>query len=163
MKGFSQIQKYMSNLRDSLDLLDQSRFKEKIQNRNWCHPSRSVLVKNIKDGNGNFNHSSNRYERNSESKSNNKITSNSRLYGDKIAQLKEKNKKLLNKILKNEKKNKDNLANTSNEKIEKSTDNNIFVTSFDISKVKEKNEHSSGVIITELNEINKKIRSRKYK
>jgi len=163
MKGFSQIQKYMSNLRDSLDLLDQSRFKEKIQKRNWFHPSRSVLVKNIKDGNGNFNHSSNRYERNSESKSNNKITSNSRLYGDKIAQLKEKNKKLLNKILKNEKKNKDNLTNTSNEKIEKSNDNKIFVTSFDISKVKEKNENSSGVIITELNEINKKIRSRNYK
>ena len=163
MKGFSQIQKYMSNLRDSLDLLDQSRFKEKIQKRNWFHPSRSVLVKNIKDGNGNFNHSSNKCEGNSESKRNNKITSNSRLYGDKIAQLKEKNKKLLNKILKNEKKNKDNLTKTSNEKIEKSNDNNIFVTSFDISKVKEKNENSSGIIITELNEINKKIRSRNYK
>ena len=125
------------------------------------HPSRSVLIKNIK--NENENNNSNRYEENRESKSNNKIISNSRLYGDRLSQLKEKNKKLLNKILKNKKKNKDNLTNSSNEKIEKSRDNNIFVTSFDISKVKEKNENSSGVIITELNETNKKIVSRNYK
>ena len=158
IKGLSQIQKYMSNLRYSLDLLDQSRFKKKT---NLFHPSRSVLIKNIK--NENENNNSNRYEENRESKSNNKIISNSRLYGDRLSQLKEKNKKLLNKILKNKKKNKDNLTNSSNEKIEKSRDNNIFVTSFDISKVKEKNENSSGVIITELNETNKKIISRNYK
>ena len=158
IKGLSQIQKYMSNLRYSLDLLDQSRFKKKT---NLFHPSRSVLIKNIK--NENENNNSNRYEENRESKSNNKIISNSRLYGDRLSQLKEKNKKLLNKILKNKKKNKDNLTNSSNEKIEKSRDNNIFVTSFDISKVKEKNENSSGVIITELNETNKKIVSRNYK
>ena len=125
------------------------------------HPSRSVLIKNIK--NENENNNSNRYEENREFKSNNKIISNSRLYGDRLSQLKEKNKKLLNKILKNKKKNKDNLTNSSNEKIEKSRDNNIFVTSFDTSKVKEKNENSSGVIITELNETNKKIISRNYK
>ena len=158
IKGLSQIQKYMSNLRYSLDLLDQSRFKKKT---NLFHPSRTVLIKNIK--NENENNNSNRYEENRESKSNNKIISNSRLYGDRLSQLKEKNKKLLNKILKNKKKNKDNLTNSSNEKIEKSRDNNIFVTSFDISKVKEKNENSSGVIITELNETNKKIISRNYK
>ena len=158
IKGLSQIQKYMSNLRYSLDLLDQSRFKKKT---NLFHPSRSVLIKNIK--NENENNNSNRYEENRESKSNNKIISNSRLYGDRLSQLKEKNKKLLNKILKNKKKNKDNLTNSSNEKIEKSRDNNIFVTSFDTSKVKEKNENSSGVIITELNETNKKIISRNYK
>ena len=157
IKGLSQIQKYMSNLRYSLDLLDQSRFKKKT---NLFHPSRSVLIKNIK--NENENNNSNRYEENRESKSNNKIISNSRLYGDRLSQLKEKNKKLLNKILKNKKKNKDNLTNSSNEKIEKSRDN-IFVTSFDTSKVKEKNENSSGVIITELNETNKKIVSRNYK
>ena len=157
IKGLSQIQKYMSNLRYSLDLLDQSRFKKKT---NLFHPSRSVLIKNIK--NENENNNSNRYEENRESKSNNKIISNSRLYGDRLSQLKEKNKKLLNKILKNKKKNKDNLTNSSNEKIEKSRDN-IFVTSFDTSKVKEKNENSSGVIITELNETNKKIISRNYK
>jgi hypothetical protein len=91
------------------------------------------------------------------------MISNSRLYGDRLSQLKEKNKKLLNKILKNKKKNKDNLTNSSNEKIEKSRDNNIFVTSFDTSKVKEKNENSSRIIITELNETNKKIVSRNYK
>ncbi len=125
------------------------------------HPSRSVLIKNIK--NENENNNSNRYEENRESKSNNKIISNSRLYGDRLSQLKEKNKKLLNKILKNKKKNKDNLTNSSNEKIEKSRDNNIFVTSFDTSKVKEKNENSSRIIITELNETNKKIVSRNYK
>ena len=158
IKGLSQIQKYMSNLRYSLDLLDQSRFKKKT---NLFHPSRSVLIKNIK--NENENNNSNRYEENRESKSNNKIISNSRLYGDRLSQLKEKNKKLLNKILKNKKKNKDNLTNSSNEKIEKSRDNNIFVTSFDISKVKEKNENSSRIIITELNETNKKIVSRNYK
>ena len=158
IKGLSQIQKYMSNLRYSLDLLDQSRFKKKT---NLFHPSRSVLIKNIKNENENKN--SNRYEENRESKSNNKIISNSRLYGDRLSQLKEKNKKLLNKILKNKKKNKDNLTNSSNEKIEKSRDNNIFVTSFDISKVKEKNENSSRIIITELNETNKKIVSRNYK
>ena len=156
IKGLSQIQKYMSNLRYSLDLLDQSRFKKKT---NLFHPSRSVLIKNIKNENNN----SNRYEENRESKSNNKIISNSRLYGDRLSQLKEKNKKLLNKILKNKKKNKDNLTNSSNEKIEKSRDNNIFVTSFDTSKVKEKNENSSRIIITELNETNKKIVSRNYK
>jgi hypothetical protein len=148
----------MSNLRYSLDLLDQSRFKKKT---NLFHPSRSVLIKNIK--NENENNNSNRYEENRESKSNNKIISNSRLYGDRLSQLKEKNKKLLNKILKNKKKNKDNLTNSSNEKIEKSRDNNIFVTSFDTSKVKEKNENSSRIIITELNETNKKIVSRNYK
>ena len=158
IKGLSQIQKYMSNLRYSLDLLDQSRFKKKT---NLFHPSRSVLIKNIK--NENENNNSNRYEENRESKSNNKIISNSRLYGDRLSQLKEKNKKLLNKILKNKKKNKDNLTNSSNEKIEKSRDNNIFVTSFDTSKVKEKNENSSRIIITELNETNKKIVSRNYK
>ena len=158
IKGLSQIQKYMSNLRYSLDLLDQSRFKKKT---NLFHPSRSVLIKNIK--NENENNNSNRYEENRESKSNNKIISNSRLYGDRLSQLKEKNKKLLNKILKNKKKNKDNLTNSSNEKIEKSRDNNIFVTSFDTSKVKEKNENSSRIIITELNETNKKIISRNYK
>ena len=157
IKGLSQIQKYMSNLRYSLDLLDQSRFKKKT---NLFHPSRSVLIKNIK--NENENNNSNRYEENRESKSNNKIISNSRLYGDRLSQLKEKNKKLLNKILKNKKKNKDNLTNSSNEKIEKSRDN-IFVTSFDTSKVKEKNENSSRIIITELNETNKKIVSRNYK
>ena len=158
IKGLSQIQKYMSNLRYSLDLLDQSRFKKKT---NLFHPSRSVLIKNIK--NENENNNSNRYEENRESKSNNKMISNSRLYGDRLSQLKEKNKKLLNKILKNKKKNNDNLTNSSNEKIEKSRDNHIFVTSFDISKIKEKNENSSGVIITELNETNKKIISRNYK
>ena len=158
IKGLSQIQKYMSNLRYSLDLLDQSRFKKKT---NLFHPSRSVLIKNIK--NENENNNSNRYEENRESKSNNKIISNSRLYGDRLSQLKEKNKKLLNKILKNKKKNKDNLTNSSNEKTEKSRDNNIFVTSFDTSKVKEKNENSSRIIITELNETNKKIVSRNYK
>ena len=158
IKGLSQIQKYMSNLRYSLDLLDQSRFKKKT---NLFHPSRSVLIKNIK--NENENNNSNRYEENRESKSNNKMISNSRLYGDRLSQLKEKNKKLLNKILKNKKKNKDNLTNSSNEKIEKSRDNNIFVTSFDTSKVKEKNENSSRIIITELNETNKKIVSRNYK
>ncbi len=158
IKGLSQIQKYMSNLRYSLDPLDQSRFKKKT---NLFHPSRSVLIKNIK--NENENNNSNRYEENRESKSNNKIISNSRLYGDRLSQLKEKNKKLLNKILKNKKKNKDNLTNSSNEKIEKSRDNNIFVTSFDTSKVKEKNENSSRIIITELNETNKKIVSRNYK
>ena len=158
IKGLSQIQKYMSNLRYSLDLLDQSRFKKKT---NLFHPSRSVLIKKIK--NENENNNSNRYEENRESKSNNKIISNSRLYGDRLSQLKEKNKKLLNKILKNKKKNKDNLTNSSNEKIEKSRDNNIFVTSFDTSKVKEKNENSSRIIITELNETNKKIVSRNYK
>ena len=158
IKGLSQIQKYMSNLRYSLDLLDQSRFKKKT---NLFHPSRSVLIKNIK--NENENNNSNRYEENREFKSNNKIISNSRLYGDRLSQLKEKNKKLLNKILKNKKKNKDNLTNSSNEKIEKSRDNNIFVTSFDTSKVKEKNENSSRIIITELNETNKKIVSRNYK
>ena len=158
IKGLSQIQKYMSNLRYSLDLLDQSRFKKKT---NLFHPSKSVLIKNIK--NENENNNSNRYEENRESKSNNKIISNSRLYGDRLSQLKEKNKKLLNKILKNKKKNKDNLTNSSNEKIEKSRDNNIFVTSFDTSKVKEKNENSSRIIITELNETNKKIVSRNYK
>jgi hypothetical protein len=148
----------MSNLRYSLDLLDQSRFKKKT---NLFHPSRSVLIKNLK--NEDENNNSNRYEENRESKSNNKIISNSRLYGDRLSQLKEKNKKLLNKILKNKKKNKDNLTNSSNEKIEKSRDNNIFVTSFDTSKVKEKNENSSRIIITELNETNKKIVSRNYK
>ena len=158
IKGLSQIQKYMSNLRYSLDLLDQSRFKKKT---NLFHPSRSVFIKNIK--NENENNNSNRYEENRESKSNNKMISNSRLYGDRLSQLKEKNKKLLNKILKNKKKNKDNLTNSSNEKIEKSRDNNIFVTSFDTSKVKEKNENSSRIIITELNETNKKIVSRNYK
>ena len=160
-KGISQIQKYLSNLKNSVKLLDQSKSKNKTNIKNTFHPSRSVLIKNKKEEKGSYNYNTHKTIRdeiiNEENKANNKSKIKSLLYSDKLSLLKEKNKKILNKMLSN--RNKFSSINKSEEKNNKSNKNETFVTSFDFPKVKEKNNESIAVM-TEFEEKNSKIKSR---
>lgn len=145
-KGLSQIQKYLSGLKNSLKLLDQSKSSDKKNQKNSLHHSNSVLVKNV-NGEEKLNNDyvsvnkSNRSEIIHEDNKNNiKLKIKSRLYTDKLSLLKEKNRKILNKKMKNK---------TFQEK----NNNKVFVTSFNFPKVKEKN-NKQGIDISEFNKIN---------
>ena len=170
LKRMGEIQKYISRLRNSVNLLDHSKPKEKKKYRNKFHPSRSVVIKDKKEEKGklifNYSNKLNRYritDENKNNNNNNKLITKSRLYNDKLSLLKEKNKTILNKILKNKEKNRHNSDNASNEKMNNSKDTKTFVTSFDFPKIKENNEDSPGIAITELNENNKNVKHRNNK
>jgi len=154
-KGLSDIQKYISKLGKSVKLLDTSKSNEKKIKRNSIHISSSVILKNKKEEN-----------KNDDYKSYNKSKIRTKLYRDKIS----RNKLILNRILKNKEKNEGNIINikTTNNKIRNTKTSGIFVTSFDFPKVKEKNEKKddSGILKTDLNDMNKKYinsRFRNYK
>ena len=170
-KGVGDIQQYLSALKKSIKLLDQSKSKEKLNQRNSMHPSKSVMIKNKSiekekdtlDIINNYNsNKSNRYNTNDESKIKNK----SRLYKDKLS--------VLNKLLKNKNKKNNNtdINNINNNNtinnhalfnknrysqkllrsLPKTKNSEIFMTSFDYSKEK---KDDKGILKTELNEPNK--------
>ena len=167
-KHITEMQKYLSNLKNSVKLLDQSKSKDKENKKLSFHPSRSVLlkIKSLDKRKLSYNYVSNRLNKNEsindESKTYDKSNIKPRLYTNKLTFMKEKNKSILNKILKHRGKSKDNMTKSSEEKVSSSDNNETFVTSFDFSGVKEKN-YNSEVVISEFNKNNKrKSRNRNY-
>ena len=167
-KRITEMQKYLSNLKNSVKLLDQSKSKDKEKQKLSFHPSRSVLlkIKSLDKRKLSYNYVSNRLNKNEsindESKTYDKSNIKPRLYTNKLTFMKEKNKSILNKILKHRGKSKDIMTKSSEEKVSSSDNNETFVTSFDFSGVKEKN-YNSEVVISEFNKNNKrKSRNRNY-
>lgn len=163
IKPMNKIQKYLTKLGSSVKLLDQNKSNNKTNQRNSFHQSSSVILKNIKGEKERLIHDyqtirSNPYEKKNEPKSTNRRYFKSRYLTDKLSFLKEKNKILLNKKFKTSikklDKSNDNNGQTSYENKSNSNENEIFVTHFNIPKVKE-NIEVPGTLKTELNENNR--------
>ena len=112
-KGIDEIQKCVIKLKKSVKLLDQSKSKDKINQRNSIHPSKSVIIKNKKsESNDIINDNKSEITNRSNTNTNDNTQNNnnkSRLYKDKLS--------VLNKILKNKnKKSFDNTQNNNNDK-----------------------------------------------
>ena len=159
-KGLSDIQKYLSQLGNSVKLLNNTKSNDKIIQRNSIHISRSVLLKNKKEEN-----KSSTYEINDDYKSYNKSKIRTKYCSDKTTLLKERNELILNRILKNKEKSESNIIKVTDEKIRNSKKEEIFVTSFDFPKVKEKNDKKgvSGILKADLNETNKKTINSRFR
>ena len=162
-KVMSQIPKYLSNLGNSLKLLDASNSKEKINKRKSLRPSKSVLLKNVIQDNRKYllNNKSNKSNKieisNNEYINNIKLNNKSRLYTDKLSLLKEKNKAIIDKILKSKDKTEENSINSSNDTINEQK----LISSFDFPKIKQKKEDIE-MMSTELSENNKNISFQNY-
>ena len=137
-KIMNQIPKYLSNLGNSLKLLDASNSKEKINKRKSIRQSKSVLLKNaIQDRrksllNNKSNKSNRNVIKNNEYINNIGLSNKSRLYTDKLTLLREKNKAIIDKILKSKDKSDENSINSSNDTI----NDKKFISSFDFPKIK---------------------------
>ena len=171
--GFGEIQKYITKLKKSVKLLDQSKSNDKINQRNSMHPSKSVMLKNKKlEKEKETKDIINDYKSNKINRINTKddtrINSISRFCKDKLSVLKKllKNK---NKKISNTYNNNNNTINIDlihhhkyNEKLirkmPKLTKGQIFMTSFDYPKNDklQENNNNKDILKTELNE-NKNI------
>ena len=171
--GFGEIQKYITKLKKSVKLLDQSKSNDKINQRNSMHPSKSVMLKNKKlEKEKETKDIINDYKSDKINRSNTKddtrINSISRFCKDKLSVLKKllKNK---NKKISNTYNNNNNTINIDlihhhkyNEKLirkmPKLTKGQIFMTSFDYPKKDklQENNNNKEILKTELNE-NKNI------
>ena len=167
-KGIDEIQKCVIKLKKSVKLLDQSKSKDKINQRNSIHPSKSVIIKNKKSESNdiiNDNKSEITIRSNTNTNDNTQNNNNkSRLYKDKLS--------VLNKILKNKNKkinNTDinntviNINNTSainialikkyQRKMSNINKGETFMTSFDNTQ---NNNNDKSILKTELNNPNNK-------
>lgn len=171
--GFGEIQKYITKLKKSVKLLDQSKSNDKINQRNSMHPSKSVMLKNKKlEKEKETKDIINDYKSDKINRSNTKddtrINSISRFRKDKLSVLKKllKNK---NKKINNTYNNNNNTINIAlihhhkyNEKLirkmPKLKKGQIFMTSFDYPKKDklQENNNNKEILKTELNE-NKNI------
>ena len=164
-KGIDEIQKCVIKLKKSVKLLDQSKSKDKINQRNSIHPSKSVIIKNKKSESNdiiNDNKSEITIRSNTNTNDNTQNNNNkSRLYKDKLSVLnkilKNKNKKINNTDINN------NINNTSAinialiKKYQRKTSNinkgETFMTSFDNTQ---NNNNDKSILKTELNNPNNK-------
>ena len=171
--GFGEIQKYITKLRKSVKLLEQSKSNDKINQRNSMHPSKSVILKNKKlEKEKETKDIINDYKSDKINRSNTKddsrINSKSRFCKDKLSVLK--------KLLKNKNKKINNTYNNNNNtinidlihhhkyneklirKMPKLKKDQIFMTSFDYPKNDklQENNNNKDILKTELNE-NKNI------
>ena len=161
-KGINEIQKCVIKLKKSVTLLDQSKSKDKINQRNSIFPSKSVLLKNKKSEsndiiNDNKSEKTNRSNTNDETQSNN---NKSRLYKDKLS--------LLNKLLKNKNKNINNTDTYNNININYNSTINISLINKYQRKMSQLNKgdtfttsfyntnNNISILKTELNEPNNK-------
>ena len=159
IKGISEIHKYITKVRNSIKLLDISKYKEKPNIKNIFHPSKSVIIKNKNEEKRKINYQSRFSLPSYETKNNNEKINKSKLYKDKLSILKEKNKKILNKMIKIQKnRNSQNIIinniNNGKKSLDKNNDD-IFMTRFNSLTTKNNNQKKykeKENAITELNE-----------
>ena len=164
-KGIDEIQKCVIKLKKSVKLLDQSKSKDKINQRNSIYPSKSVIIKNKKSEsndiiNDNKSETTNRSNTNTNDNTQNN-NNKSRLYKDKLSVLnkilKNKNKKINNTDINN------NINNISainidlikkyQRKMSNINKGETFMTSFDNTQ---NNNNDKSILKTELNNPNNK-------
>ena len=159
IKGISEIHKYITKVRNSIKLLDISKYKKKPNIKNIFHPSKSVIIKNKNEEKRKINYQSRFSLPSYETKNNNEKINKSKLYKDKLSILKEKNKKILNKMIKIQKnRNSQNIIinniNNGKKSLDKNNDD-IFMTRFNSLATKNNNQKKykeKENAITELNE-----------